>query len=63
MIQYHLFELHSVSPPISFEVTFAAGANTPLPYNTLDVDPSKFTVAMLPIPTTFATATLFATVA
>jgi hypothetical protein len=35
-------------------------ANTPLPYNTLLLEPSKLIVAMLPIPVTFATATAYA---
>ena len=37
--------------------------NTPLPSNTLLLLPSKLIVAMLPIPLTLATATLFATAA
>ena len=40
-----------------------ADANTPLPYNMSVALPFKLTVAMLPIPDTFATATLLAVVA
>ena len=53
-----LFPLLILAPPPP-----AAGANTPLPYNTLLVLPVKLTVAILPIPTTLATATLFAVAA
>ena len=40
-----------------------SGANTPLPNNTFELEPSKLITAMLPIPLTLATATLFAVLA
>ena len=40
--------------------TLGTAANIPLPYKMLLKLPSKFTVAMFPIPDTLATATLFA---
>ena len=55
-----------------FDVPFAiaaefdpapAAANTPLPYNTVDADPSMLIEAMFPAPETFAKATAFAVVA
>ena len=55
-----------------FDVPFAiaaefepalTGANTPLPYKTLDVTPSMLIEAMFPAPDTFAKATAFAVAA
>jgi hypothetical protein len=37
-----------------------SGANTPLPNNTFELEPSKLIFAILPMPTTLANATLFA---
>ena len=46
--------------PLLILVEKVGVANTPLPYNTVLVLPVKFTVAMLPMPTTLATATEYA---
>ena len=55
-----------------FDVPFAiaaefdpapAAANTPLPYNTVDADPSMLIEAMFPAPETFAKATALAVAA
>jgi hypothetical protein len=47
--------------PFAIDDAIETLANTPLPYNMLLALPSLLIVAILPIPLTFATATLFAT--
>ena len=55
--------LTSVKPFVILVPALSTGPNEPSPRNALLVLPSRFTVAMLPIPETFATATRFATLA
>ena len=43
--------------PLLILDVLAPGANTPLPYSILLLLPSKFSVAILPMPTTLATST------